>query len=82
MGEGVQLHAGEGIRYVITGYEGRDSRKAMPLDLVGDESAYDSKRYIVLLAQTCSSVLEPFDGRLSASGLLSLYEARKSLPLA
>ena len=82
VGEGVQLHAGEGIRYVITDYEGRGSRKAMPLDLMGDEYTYDSKRYIELLAQTCSSVLEPFDGQLSAPELLSLYKARRNLSLA
>ncbi len=79
--EGVQLHAGEGIRYVITDYGGRDSRKAMPFDLMEDESSYDSKRYIELLARTCSSVLEPFDCRLSAAGLFSLYEAQRNLPL-
>jgi len=33
VGEGVQLHAGEGIRYVITDYEGRDMRKARALTL-------------------------------------------------
>ncbi|MFI5404592.1 MAG: DNA polymerase domain-containing protein [Candidatus Gagatemarchaeaceae archaeon] len=81
VGEGVQLHAGEGIRYVVTDYGGRDSKRATPVDILKDESAYDSKRYIELLAETCSSVLEPFDPRLSAEGLHSLYEAHRSVPL-
>ncbi|MGD0318358.1 MAG: DNA polymerase domain-containing protein [Nitrososphaerales archaeon] len=81
VGEGVKLHAGEGIRYVITDYEGRDSKRATPVDVMGDETMYDSKRYIELLAETCSSVLEPFDPRCSAVGLLSMYEARRRVPL-
>lgn len=79
--EGAQLHAGEGIRYIITDYRGRDSKRVTPLDTLQDGSYYDSKRYIELLAETCSSVLEPFDPRLSAAGLLSLYEAHRSVPL-
>jgi DNA polymerase elongation subunit (family B) len=80
--EGAQLHAGEGIRYVVTDYRGRDSKRATPVDILEDESSYDSKRYVELLAETCSSVLEPFDSRLSAPGLLSQYEAYRSVPLA
>ncbi len=80
--EGVQLHAGEGIRYVITDYDGKDSKRATPVDVIRDQSKYDAKRYIELLAETCSSVLEPFDPRCTAEGLLSLYENRKSAPLA
>ncbi len=81
VGEGVQLHAGEGIRYVITDYRGRDSKRATPVDVLEEGSSYDPKRYINLLAETCSSVLEPFDSRLSAAGLLSLYETHRSVPL-
>ena len=81
VGEGVELHAGEGIRYVITDYGGRDSKRATPVDVMGDEVIYDSKRYIELLAETCSSILEPFDTRYSAVGLLSMYEAHRNMPL-
>jgi DNA polymerase-2 len=81
VGEGVKLHAGEVIRYVITDCGSRDSKRATPVDVMGDETMYDSKRYIELLAETCSSVLEPFDPRYSAVGLLSIYEARMSVPL-
>ncbi len=77
-GEGATLHAGDGIRYVITDYKGRDSKRATPLDVVRDETKYDSERYIALLAETCSSVLEPFDQRCTARGLLSSYEASRS----
>ncbi|MBI3841420.1 MAG: hypothetical protein HY297_05670 [Thaumarchaeota archaeon] len=81
VGEGAQLHAGEGIRYVITDYRGRDSKRATPADMVRDETKYDSRRYIELLAETCASVLQPFDPRCTPAGLLSLYESRKSVPL-
>jgi len=80
--EGAKLHAGEGIHYVVTDYRGKDSKRATPLDVVQDQSKYDAERYIELLAETCASVLEPFDRRCTGPGLLSLYEARRSLPLA
>ena len=79
--EGATLHAGEGIRYVIMDYKGKDSRRAAPLDVIKDETRYDSERYIALLAETCASVLEPFDLGCAASGLMSTYEARRSAPL-
>ncbi len=82
VGEGATLHAGEGIRYVITDYKGRDSKRATPLDVVKDETKYDSERYIRLLAETCSSVLEPFDPGCSAAGLMARYEAHRSGKLA
>jgi DNA polymerase elongation subunit (family B) len=79
--EGAALHAGEGIRYVITDYRERDSKRAIPLDMVRDESKYDAGRYTRLLAETCSSVLAPFDPGCTAVGLLSSYEARTSVTL-
>ena len=81
VGEGATLHAGEGIRYVIADYKGKDSKRAMPIDMIKDQTKYDSERYIVLLAETCSSVLEPFDKGCTATGLLSSYEARRNAPL-
>ena len=82
VGEGASLHAGEGIRYVITDYEGKDSKRAMPLDMVKDQTKYDAGRYIRLLAEACSSVLEPFDPGCTARGLMSSYEARRTEALA
>ncbi|HEV2137753.1 MAG TPA: DNA polymerase domain-containing protein [Nitrososphaerales archaeon] len=82
VGEGATLHAGEGIRYVITDYRGKDSKRATPGDVIQDQTKYDSERYIELLAETCSSVLEPFDPRCTGSGLLAAYEARRSVTLS
>ena len=81
VGEGAGLHAGEGIRYVITDYKGKGSKRATPIDMIEDEAKYDSERYVSLLAETCSSVLEPFDPRRTAAALMSAYEARRSAPL-
>ena len=81
VGEGANLHAGEGIRYVIADYRGKDSKRAIPLDVIKDETKYDSERYIALLAEACASVLEPFDSQCTAPGLLSTYEAQRSAPL-
>jgi len=78
VGEGATIHAGEGIRYVVTDYKGKDSKRATPLDVVKDQTKYDSERYIALLAETCSSVLEPFDAGCTATGLMSSYESRRS----
>ena len=77
-GEGASLHAGEGIRYVITDYRGKDSKRATPLDIIKDETKYDAGRYIRLLAETCASVLEPFDAGCTAAGLLTSYKARRN----
>ena len=77
-GEGATLHAGEGIRYVVTDYKGKDSKRAIPSDMINDQTKYDSERYIVLLAETCSSVLEPFNSGCTAAGLMSSHEARRS----
>jgi DNA polymerase elongation subunit (family B) len=82
VGEGAKLHAGEGIQYVITDYRGRDSKRATPVDVMKDDTNYDAERYIQLLAETCSSVLEPFDQRCTGPGLFAVYESRRSLPLA
>jgi DNA polymerase, archaea type len=66
--EGVELHAGESVRYVITDQR---SRSAVPLDLADEErTSYDAKRYAELLAEACSTVLEPFRKDCSAEGLL------------
>ena len=81
VGEGATLHAGEGIRYVIADYKGKDSKRATPIDMIKDQTKYDSERYIMLLAETCSSVLEPFDKGCTATGLMSSYEARRNVPL-
>lgn len=82
VGEGVDLHAGEGIRYVIMDYRSRGSKRATPLDMVEDQNHYDSSHYIRLLAEVCSSVLEPFDPACAAERLMERYEARRRGALA
>jgi DNA polymerase-2 len=57
--EGRMLKAGQTLRYIISDY-GKDVRKATPLELVDERTAFDPDRYIELLAQTCNSVTEPF----------------------
>jgi DNA polymerase elongation subunit (family B) len=69
VGEGVELHAGEGIRYVINDYRSNGSRRATPADFLGEDSGYDHGRYIELLADACASVLQPFDENYAAEGL-------------
>ena len=71
--EGVKLHAGEGMRYVVTGYGRKDSGRAVSLDLTDGEAEYDSKRYVQLLARACSSVLEPFNPRCTEEGLAGQF---------
>ena len=78
---GARLHAGEGIRYVITDYGRKDSTRAVPLGMIEDETRYDAGHYIKLLAETCASVLEPFDSKYAAAALLSTYEGRRTRTL-
>lgn len=49
--------------------------------MIENQSRYDSDRYVRLLAETCSSVLEPFDPGCAAEGLMARYEARRSRAL-
>jgi DNA polymerase I len=56
--EGRPLKAGQVVRYIISDY-GR-ARKAVPVELVEEKTAYDSARYIELLASVCNSITEPF----------------------
>ncbi len=57
--EGRSLKAGQVIRYIIADY-GRARRKAIPVELVNERTAYDPARYVELLARVCDSVTEPF----------------------
>jgi DNA polymerase-2 len=56
--EGRMLKAGQTLRYVISDYG--NGRKATPLELVNERTAFDPDRYIELLSQVCNSVTEPF----------------------
>jgi DNA polymerase elongation subunit (family B) len=69
--EGVELHAGEAVQYVITDYQSKSpGRRAVAFELADERTVYDAKRYVELLAETCSTVLKPFRGDCSAEGLL------------
>jgi DNA polymerase, archaea type len=69
--EGVELHAGEAVQYVITDYESRSpGRRAVAFELADEKTVYDAKRYVELLAEACSTVLKPFREACSAEGLL------------
>jgi DNA polymerase elongation subunit (family B) len=68
--EGVDLHAGETVRYVITDYGSKSAgKRALAFDLVDDKTVYDARRYVELLAEACSTILEPFRGDCCAEGL-------------
>jgi DNA polymerase-2 len=56
--EGRPLKAGQVIRYVIADY--KHGRKAVPIELVEEKTAYDPARYVELLAGVCNSVTGPF----------------------
>lgn len=63
--EGKSLHAGEVLRYIITDYYNKhSSKRTVPIELVDDNTVYDVRRYIELLANTCNSITEPFGLRL------------------
>jgi DNA polymerase-2 len=82
-GEGVEIHAGEGIRYVVRDYRSGGPRRAVPADFLEGESDYDHKRYIELLAEACASVLQQFDAEYDADRLsrASKKEGQTTLPL-
>ncbi|MDV3294144.1 MAG: hypothetical protein LYZ70_07720, partial [Nitrososphaerales archaeon] len=78
-GEGVELHAGEGIRYVIRDYQSSGSKRAVPVDFLEEAAAYDPRRYIRLLAEACASVLTEFDKRCDADWLVGQHKHGSAL---
>ncbi|HKZ42179.1 MAG TPA: DNA polymerase domain-containing protein, partial [Candidatus Hodarchaeales archaeon] len=72
--QGAELHAGQTIKYIITDYA---RRRAVAIELFDREKGYDSKRYIELLADVCSSVLEPFDYRCNQEHLMRIFTTSK-----
>ncbi|MHB8674809.1 MAG: DNA polymerase domain-containing protein, partial [Candidatus Limnocylindrales bacterium] len=82
--EGVELHAGEAVQYVITDYRSRSpGRRAAAFELADEKTVYDARRYVELLAEVCSTVLKPFRGDCSAEWLVrqvdgDLHESLKS----
>jgi DNA polymerase I len=73
--EGVELHAGESVQYVITDYQSKSpGRRAVPFELADEKTVYDAKRYVELLAETCSTVLRPFREDCTAERLMQVVE--------
>ena len=65
--EGKSLRAGEILQYIVTDYyydkKKSSHKRVVPVELINRNTlspAYDVKRYIELLAETCNSVTEPF----------------------
>ena len=73
--EGVELHAGESVQYVITDYGAKSGRRAVAQQLIDGRTAYDGRRYVELLADTCSTVLQPFREECSKEWLVRLVES-------
>ena len=62
---GKSLKAGQILKYVITDYYRKNSRKrSVPFELINSKTGYDAKRYCELLTETCNSVTEPFGLKL------------------
>ena len=71
--EGKYLKAGEILKYVITNYYSRrmGNNRAIPID-VFDGNMYDIRRYTILLAETCNSVMEPFGHVISTKHITTI----------
>jgi DNA polymerase elongation subunit (family B) len=69
--EGAALHQGQGISYVISDFYSR-SKRAMPAEALEGKRCYDTRRYIELLGEACSTILQPFDPEMTAERLLDI----------
>jgi len=57
---GRTVEPGQKIRYVISDYSRRISKRVVPIEMVSSDK-YDVKRYSKLLDECCKSILEPFE---------------------
>ena len=58
---GVELHPGQSVDYVIADYGSKGRKyRTVPAGLLDARSQYDRRRYVELLAEACTTVLEPF----------------------
>lgn len=60
---------------MITNYYSTFEMRAVAFDLVDDRTSYDSGRYIELLAEVCSTILEPLDCDCRAERILESLES-------
>ena len=60
-GGGKSLRAGQILKYVVTDYYRKHSKKrSIPIELANSETKYDVKRYCELLEEVTNTVTEPF----------------------
>jgi len=57
---GRTIEPGQKIRYVISDYSRRISKRVVPIE-IAESDRYDVKRYSELLDECCKSILEPFE---------------------
>jgi DNA polymerase II len=58
--KGIAVHPGEAVRYVIQEDGAADkAARARPLELLGDDAAYDAAKYVDLLVRAAETVLGP-----------------------
>jgi len=68
--EGKSLRAGEILKYVLTDYYRKDSRKrSIPIELTSSQTRYDVKRYCELLEEVTNTVTEPFGVSLQSESI-------------
>ncbi len=59
--EGMKIHAGQTISYMLTYDKSRITQnRALPTELVNEDSSFDSKRYVDLLLSSTTNLLLPF----------------------
>jgi DNA polymerase I len=57
--EGKTVEPGQKVKYIITDYARKISKRVVPLELASPKK-YDAKRYSELLDECCRSIIEPF----------------------
>ncbi|HUK28807.1 MAG TPA: DNA polymerase domain-containing protein [Candidatus Acidoferrales bacterium] len=59
--EGMEIHAGQTIEYILTQYDSRiPQNRAIPIELIQEDSYFDSKRYVDLILSATANLLSPF----------------------
>lgn len=60
-GGGKSLRAGEILKYVVTDYYRKNSKKrSIPIELANSQTKYDVKRYCQVLEEVTNTVVQPF----------------------
>ena len=68
---GKSLRAGEILKYVVTDYYGRRSKKrSIPIELANSQTKFDVKRYCEILQEVTNTVTGPFGTALKAENTM------------